>query len=65
MTFTLQPIPVNLVDQGIAEGGNPLGLPRVNHQCELTIQLTDLVCKGYSQANLCRVDDSCGLAKWQ
>lgn len=34
MTFTLQPIPVNLVDQGIAKGGNPLGLPRVNHQCK-------------------------------
>ncbi len=34
MTFTLQPIPVNLVDQGIAKGGNPLGLPRINHQCK-------------------------------
>lgn len=34
MTFTLQPIPVNLVDQGITKGGNPLGLPRINHQCK-------------------------------
>lgn len=34
MTFTLQPIPVNLVDQGLAKGGNPLGLPRINHQCK-------------------------------
>ncbi|KAI4251236.1 MAG: hypothetical protein L6R42_008459, partial [Xanthoria sp. 1 TBL-2021] len=37
MTFTLQPIPVNLVDQGIAKGGNPLGLPRVNHQWWTTL----------------------------
>jgi hypothetical protein len=43
MTFTLQPIPVNLVDQGVAKGGNPLGIPKVNHQCELAIHLTDLV----------------------
>ncbi|KAL9115567.1 MAG: hypothetical protein Q9187_007280 [Circinaria calcarea] len=43
MTFTLQPIPVNLVDQGIAKGGNPLGLPKVNHQCELARRVTDLV----------------------
>lgn len=42
MTFTLQPIPVNLVDQGIAKGGNPLGLPRIKHQCELPTYLTDL-----------------------
>ena len=37
MTFTLQPIPVNLVDQGIQKGGNPLGLPRIKHQCKLAI----------------------------
>ncbi|KAL9118079.1 MAG: hypothetical protein Q9187_005380 [Circinaria calcarea] len=37
MTFTLQPIPVNLVDQGIAKGGNPLGLPKVNHQWWTTL----------------------------
>ncbi|KAI4226686.1 MAG: hypothetical protein L6R36_002999 [Xanthoria steineri] len=37
MTFTLQPIPVNLVDQGIAKGGNPLGLPRINHQWWTTL----------------------------
>lgn len=42
MTFTLQPIPVNLVEQGIAKGGNPLALPKVNHQCELAIYMTDL-----------------------
>ena len=33
MTFVLQPVPKNLVDQGVAKGGNPLGLPRENHQC--------------------------------
>lgn len=43
MTFTLQPIPVNLVNQGIAKGGNPLGLPQVNHQCELARRLTDVL----------------------
>lgn len=37
MTFTLQPIPANLVDQGIAKGGNPTGLPRVNHQCKFAV----------------------------
>lgn len=40
MTFTLQPIPANLVDQGNAKGGNPLGLPRINHQCKHTIPMT-------------------------
>ena len=34
ITFTLQPIPVNLVNQGIAKGGNPLGLPQIDHQCK-------------------------------
>ncbi|KAL8664814.1 MAG: hypothetical protein Q9168_007831 [Polycauliona sp. 1 TL-2023] len=37
MTFTLQPIPVNLVDQGIAKGGNPLGLQRINQQWWTTL----------------------------
>ncbi|MCJ1348031.1 hypothetical protein MMC31_006262 [Peltigera leucophlebia] len=37
MTFTLQPIPANLVDQGNAKGGNPLGLPRINHQWWTTL----------------------------
>ncbi|KAL8870032.1 MAG: hypothetical protein Q9198_007731 [Flavoplaca austrocitrina] len=37
MTFTLQPIPVNLVDQGIAKGGNPLGLSRINQQWWTTL----------------------------
>lgn len=43
MTFTLQPIPVNLVDQGHAKGGNPLGLPRINHQCKNTVPMTDSI----------------------
>lgn len=34
-TFTLQPVPANLVDQGNAKGRNPLGLPRENFQCKL------------------------------
>ncbi|MDI1493407.1 MAG: hypothetical protein OHK93_005196 [Ramalina farinacea] len=37
ITFTLQPIPVNLVNQGIAKGGNPLGLPQINHQWWTTL----------------------------
>lgn len=37
MTFVLQPVPKNLVDQGVAKGGNPLGLPRVNHQWWTTL----------------------------
>ncbi|KAL8859642.1 MAG: hypothetical protein Q9178_003756 [Gyalolechia marmorata] len=37
MTFTLQPVPVNLVDQGNAKGGNPLGIPRINHQWWTTL----------------------------
>ncbi|KAL8981373.1 MAG: hypothetical protein Q9205_003823 [Flavoplaca limonia] len=37
MTFTLQPIPVNLVDLGIAKGGNPLGLSRINQQWWTTL----------------------------
>lgn len=42
MTFALQPTPVNLVAQGIAEGGNPLGLPRIKHQCKLAIYVSAL-----------------------
>ena len=34
MTFTLQPIPSNMAAAGIARGGNPMGLPQFNHQCE-------------------------------
>lgn len=37
MTFVLQPVPANLVDQGVAKGGNPLGLPRLNHQWWTTV----------------------------
>ncbi len=36
MTFVLQPIPRSLVAQGIAKGGNALGLPLEDHQCELS-----------------------------
>lgn len=64
MTFTLQPIPLNLVDQGIAKGGNPLGLPRMNHQCELSVYVTGPVFM-VTAAYLCRVDDSRGLARCQ
>ncbi|KAI1085577.1 FAD-binding domain-containing protein [Whalleya microplaca] len=32
-TFTIQPIPKNLAEQGIAKGGNPMGIPREDHQC--------------------------------
>ena len=34
MTFTLQPIQANMADVAIARGGNPMGLPRFDHQCE-------------------------------
>jgi hypothetical protein len=34
MTFTLQPVTKRLVEQGIAKGGNPLGLPEIDHQCK-------------------------------
>ena len=39
-TFVLQTIPRNLVEQGLARGGNPLGLPRETHQCALTYDAT-------------------------
>ena len=34
MTFTLQPIQGNMATAGIARGGNPIGLPQFDHQCE-------------------------------
>ncbi|KAH9992264.1 FAD-binding domain-containing protein [Xylariaceae sp. FL0662B] len=36
-TFTIQPIPKNLAEQGIAKGGNPMGIPRENHQWWTTL----------------------------
>ena len=33
MTFTLQPVPASLAEAGIARGGNPMGIPQINHQC--------------------------------
>ncbi|KAI9662346.1 MAG: hypothetical protein M1821_008513 [Bathelium mastoideum] len=36
-SFTLQPIPVALVEQGIKKGGNALGLPKINHQWWTTL----------------------------
>lgn len=35
MTFTIQPIPANIAAVGEKNGGNPLGIPKVNHQCSL------------------------------
>lgn len=32
-TFALQPILLELVDAGKAKGGNPMGIPKENHQC--------------------------------
>ena len=47
MTFTLQPIPANLVEQGNKKGGNPLGLPNIDHQCEfhllVAVHETDVI----------------------
>ncbi len=34
MTFTLQPVTSNMAAAGIARGGNPMGLPQFDHQCE-------------------------------
>ncbi len=34
MSFVLQPVPRSLVQQGIAHGGNALGLPLHDHQCK-------------------------------
>ncbi|KAF2237141.1 putative 6-hydroxy-D-nicotine oxidase [Viridothelium virens] len=36
-TFTLQSIPVSLVEQGISKGGNALGLPKIDHQWWTTL----------------------------
>lgn len=33
MTFTLQPVPASLAKAGAARGGNPMGIPQMNHQC--------------------------------
>ncbi|KAL8727255.1 MAG: hypothetical protein Q9181_005776 [Wetmoreana brouardii] len=37
MTFTLQPIPANIAKVGDANGGNPLGLPQIDHQWWTTL----------------------------
>jgi len=34
-TFTLQPVLANIAKVGAANGGNPLGLPPIDHQCKL------------------------------
>lgn len=34
-TFTIQPVTTSLVEQGVLKGGNALGLPNENFQCEL------------------------------
>lgn len=39
MTFTLQPIPARLAEAGIERGGNPMGVPQINHQCRFAICL--------------------------
>ncbi|KAK3314358.1 putative 6-hydroxy-D-nicotine oxidase [Apodospora peruviana] len=36
-TFTLQPAPANIALQGIAKGGNPMGIPSINHQWWTTL----------------------------
>ncbi|KAI1776756.1 FAD-binding domain-containing protein [Hypoxylon cercidicola] len=36
-TFTIQPIPKNLAEQGIAKGGNPMGIPLEDHQWWTTL----------------------------
>ncbi|KAI1392017.1 FAD-binding domain-containing protein [Hypoxylon trugodes] len=36
-TFTIQPIPKNLAEQGIAKGGNPMGIPQEDHQWWTTV----------------------------
>lgn len=33
-TFALQPVPRKLVEAGEARGGNPMGVPKENHQCK-------------------------------
>ena len=42
-TFTLQPIPASLAKAGMAKGGNSIGLPQINYQCEFTIYLMNPV----------------------
>ncbi|KAI1119977.1 FAD-binding domain-containing protein [Nemania abortiva] len=36
-TFTIQPVPKNLAQQGIAKGGNPTGIPLEDHQWWTTV----------------------------
>ncbi|KAI1347635.1 FAD-binding domain-containing protein [Xylaria sp. FL0043] len=36
-TFTIQPIPKNMADQGVAKGGNPMGIPHEDHQWWTTV----------------------------
>lgn len=37
MTFTLQPVPASLAKAGAARGGNPMGIPQINHQWWTTL----------------------------
>ena len=59
MTFTLQPVPASLDKAGIGKGGNPIGVPQTDHQCEFAIYLT----KYFIAAKFCRVDNSRGLGR--
>ncbi|KAI0385990.1 FAD-binding domain-containing protein [Hypomontagnella monticulosa] len=36
-TFAIQPIPANIAAQGIAKGGNPMGIPQEDHQWWTTL----------------------------
>ncbi|TVY40960.1 Bifunctional solanapyrone synthase [Lachnellula cervina] len=36
-TFCIQPVPANLAEEGIAKGGNPMGIPTENHQWWTTL----------------------------
>ena len=38
MTLTLQPVPANLSKVGIAKGGNPMGIPQIDHQCKFGME---------------------------
>ncbi|KAK7753978.1 hypothetical protein SLS62_004077 [Diatrype stigma] len=39
--FSLQPISANVAIQGIAKGGNPMGIPQEDHQCKEPSQLVE------------------------
>lgn len=41
MTFTIQPVQAKLAEAGIERGGNPMGIPQINHQCEFSYTLSE------------------------